>query len=526
MRHARRYGVVAATAALALAGGSALTAPAAAQGQGNPKPKFANTIAKFTDSVTADGVYRHLEAFQEIADEHGGNRASGLPGYEASAQYVTDQLEAVGYEVEWQEFEFPFYEELSPTEFEQLAPTPTTYVEQTDFITMTYSGSGEAVGQAVAVDIDLGAGAANTSGCEAADFNGFPVGEIALMQRGSCAFGQKAANAEAAGASGAIIFNSGAAGATDVFAGTLGAPVGIPVVGVSTALGVALQGTTVRIATETISENRTTWNIIAETEAGRDDNVVMLGAHLDTVTEGAGINDNGSGSAGILEVAIQLAKVKQLNNTVRFAWWGAEELGLIGSYEYVDSLSDAELGNIATYLNFDMIASPNYIIGVYDADQSTYTAPVPVPAGSPETEDVFTDYFDSIGQPWVDTEFSGRSDYQAFILAGVPASGLFTGADGVKTAEQVELFGGQEGVIYDPNYHTPEDDITNVDIEALEIMSKAIAHATITLAFDTSAINGKTAPGKSGCAGKSCDAPGQAKKAERAAVGHTHDVAA
>jgi Zn-dependent M28 family amino/carboxypeptidase len=288
----------------------------------------------------------------------------------------------------------------------------------------------------------------------------------------------------------------------------------------------------VQIVTDTFIDIRTTWNVLAETAAGRDDNVVMLGAHLDSVAEGAGINDNGSGSAGILEVAIQLAKVKKLNNTVRFAWWGAEELGLIGSFHYVEDLvenNEQELGNIATYLNFDMIASPNYIIGVYDADQSTYPAPtgVPIPDGSIATEAVFTDYFDSVGQPWVDTEFSGRSDYQPFILAGVPASGLFTGADGVKTPEEVELFGGTAGIPYYPNYHTAEDDITNVDVEALEIMSKAIAHATITLAYDTSAINGKAAPGKSGCAGKSCDAPGLQKKAEHAhGAGHAHDEAA
>ncbi|HSK55809.1 MAG TPA: M20/M25/M40 family metallo-hydrolase [Jiangellales bacterium] len=525
MRHARRYGVVAATAALALAGGSALTAPAAAQGQGNP-----NNSRKFTAAVTAEGVYRHLEAFQEIADANDGNRASGLPGYEASAQYVTDQLEAVGYDVEWQEFDFPFYEELSPTTFRQISPDETIYEDQVDFITMTFSGSGDVEGEVVPVDLALGTGG-STSGCEAEDFADFTAGSVALIQRGTCAFGQKAANAEAAGAIGVVIFNSGAPGATEVFAGTLGGPVvDIPVVGTSYDVGVALAetpGAVVQIVTDTFIEIRTTWNVLAETEAGRDDNVVMLGAHLDSVAEGAGINDNGSGSAAILEVAIQLAKVKKLNNTVRFAWWGAEELGLIGSYEYVESLSDAELGNIATYLNFDMIASPNYIIGVYDADESTYTAPVPVPDGSIATEAVFTDYFDSIGQPWVDTEFSGRSDYQAFILAGVPASGLFTGADGVKTEEEEGLFGGTAGIIYDPNYHTPADDITNVDVEALEIMSKAIAHATITLAYDTSAINGKTAPGKSGCAGKSCDAPGLQKKAERAhGAGHAHDEAA
>ena len=158
----------------------------------------------------------------------------------------------------------------------------------------------------------------------------------------------------------------------------------------------------------------------------------------------------------------------------------------------------AELENIATYLNFDMIASPNHIIGVYDADESTYQAPVAVPKGSAETEDVFTDYFDGINQPWVDTEFSGRSDYSAFIANGVPASGLFTGADGTKTAEEVEMFGGTEGVTYDPNYHTAKDDINNINVEALDIMSDAIGYATMSLALDTSAVNGKRSAGKSG----------------------------
>ena len=175
-------------------------------------------------------------------------------------------------------------------------------------------------------------------------------------------------------------------------------------------------------------DRRQTFNIVAETAKGRADNVVMMGAHLDSVSDGPGINDNGSGSASILETAVQLAKVNKLNNKVRFAWWGAEELGLLGSEHYVSDLVESDpaaLQRIATYVNYDMVASPNHIIGVYDADQSTYPAPVDVPPGSPETEDVFTDYFDQVGQPWVDTEFSGRSDYQAFIDNGVPASGLF-----------------------------------------------------------------------------------------------------
>jgi len=182
---------------------------------------------------------------------------------------------------------------------------------------------------------------------------------------------------------------------------------------------------------------------------------------------------------------------------VRFAWWGAEELGLVGSTHYVDDLAvndpDA-LGRIATYLNFDMVGSPNYIIGTYDADESSVPADVEIPEGSAETEDVFENYFTSIGQPFVGTSFDGRSDYQAFIDNDIPASGLFTGADDVKTEEEVALFGGIAGETHDQNYHQAGDDLANINQEALGIMSRAIAFATASLANDTVLINGVAAP--------------------------------
>ena len=128
------------------------------------------------------------------------------------------------------------------------------------------------------------------------------------------------------------------------------------------------------------SETRTDVNVIAELPGKNDDNVVMAGAHLDSVTAGPGINDNGSGSAALLETALMMAKLKP-QNTLRFAWWGAEEGGLIGSTAYVDGLSQAERDRIALYLNYDMVGSPNYIFMVYDADESTFEAPVVVPPG-------------------------------------------------------------------------------------------------------------------------------------------------
>lgn len=493
MRVQRRT-AAAAVAAAALAVTTLTAGPAQA---GNP-----NNSTKFTDAVTVDGVYQHLEALQAVADANNGNRAAGTSGYEASGAYVEQTLRAAGYTPHRQYFDFDYFAELAPAELAQASPNATTY----ETGTYTYSGSGDVTAAVQAVDLHLDGDRASTSGCEAPDFAGFTAGNIALIQRGTCGFGDKAANATAAGASAVIIFNQGNdPGRMDLIVGTLGGIVtDIPVVGASFADGNELATTTGAVAhvfASTEMDRRQTFNIVAETSKGRTDNVVMMGAHLDSVSDGPGINDNGSGSASILETAVQLAEVNKLNNQVRFAWWGAEELGLLGSEHYVSDLVEndpAALQRIATYVNYDMVASPNYIIGVYDADQSTYPAPVDVPPGSPETEDVFTDYFDHVGQPWVDTEFSGRSDYQAFIDNGVPASGLFTGADGTKTDEEVAMFGGIAGIIYDPNYHQPGDTLANVDKEALDIMSNAIAHATITLAQDTSAINGKRGAGKSG----------------------------
>ena len=191
-------------------------------------------------------------------------------------------------------------------------------------------------------------------------------------------------------------------------------------------------------------EERPQKNVIAELPGSNTDNVVMAGAHLDSVQAGPGINDNGSGSAALLELAQNLSKLKP-ENTIRLAWWGAEEAGLLGSQAYVDELSQAERDRIALYLNFDMIASPNYIFMIYDGDESGFTAPVVVPEGSVQIEDLFERYFTSVGEPYDDAEFSGRSDYEAFILAGIPAGGLFTGAEVVKSDAQAEIWGGEAG---------------------------------------------------------------------------------
>jgi Zn-dependent M28 family amino/carboxypeptidase len=222
----------------------------------------------------------------------------------------------------------------------------------------------------------------------------------------------------------------------------------------------------------------------------------MAGAHLDSVLEGPGVQDNGSGSAALLAVALELGNHRwyKPQNTLRFAWWGAEESGLIGSEKYifdpVFGITDEEYAALSSYINFDMIASPNYIYGVYDADQSTFEATANVPEGSAALEDLFEAYYSWNDTPYEDSEFSGRSDYQAFIDVGIPASGLFTGAEVIKTAEQEAIWGGIAGESFDQCYHQACDTIDNVSAEAIEVNVDAIAYAMFNLAASTEQVNG------------------------------------
>ena len=216
---------------------------------------------------------------------------------------------------------------------------------------------------------------------------------------------------------------------------------------------------------------------------------MLVGAHLDSVADGPGINDNGSGSAAILETALQMAELGiEPTNRVRFAFWGGEEDGLVGSDYYVAQLTARQLKEHAVNLNFDMVGSPNFVRFVYDGDGSAFG--VTGPNGSARVEQVFLDYFSSQGLATAPTEFDGRSDYFAFINNGIPAGGLFTGAEGIKTAAQAAIYGGTAGAAYDSCYHQACDTIDNLSNVALDQMSDAIAHATLTFASTTSAVNG------------------------------------
>ncbi|MFI9184130.1 M28 family metallopeptidase [Streptomyces goshikiensis] len=487
IRHRRRsIPALAALAAAAVAAPVLLTAaPAAAHAHDQRDGKLARELV---EEVTARGAYRHLARFQRIADANGGNRAAGTPGHLASAAYVHDTLKKAGYEVSYQDFDI--YEAHTKTE-----KTTVLGAEPRELATAAFTFTPSTPAAGLTAPLAL-ARVDETPGCTADDYPaGAFTGKIALVKRGSCTFVEKQNAAAAAGAAGVIVYNH--SGTTPVRGGFSSPAEGlIPSAGITLAEGEALAaaaaGGEVRVRLDLEQEHvrKTTRNVIAETKGGRADRVVTAGAHLDSVPEGPGINDNGSGSAGLLEVALKLAdegankKGKGPANKVRFAWWSAEELGLLGSEHYVAQLSARQKKDIALYLNFDMIASPNPVQFVYDGDDSDKTGEGAGPAGSAQIEALINGFLDKKGKPHEGSHFDGRSDYGPFIANGIPAGGTFTGAEGIKTAEQAKRYGGTAGAAYDPNYHGAGDDLKNLDLKAFDTNLDVIAHAVGTYAQD------------------------------------------
>jgi Zn-dependent M28 family amino/carboxypeptidase len=443
------------------------------------KDRNNNTFKKLLTCVTLDGVRAHQLKLRDIAAANGGTRVSGTKGFDDSADYAEKVFKDAGYNVTRQTFQFQSFIELPGTSLAQVAPTPTAAIETN---ILSYSGSGSVTATVSTLP--------TVTGCNTVDFAGFTAGNIALISRGACTFAAKATNAQAAGASAVVIYNN-AAGELN---GTLGAEfsLNIPVTGIELAVGQKLAtvpGLVLSISTSTLRGTATTSNVIAESKGGDADNVVMVGAHLDSVDAGGGIQDNGSGSAAVLEVAKQMANIKPTNK-VRFALWGAEESGLIGSEKYVELLPEAEKNKIALYLNFDMIGSPNHVFFIYDGDNSDGVGAGPGPVGSTGIEKTFETFYNKRTIPFKGTDFDGRSDYGPFIAAGIPAGGLFTGAEGTKTVAEAEVWGGIVGTAYDPCYHKACDNYGNVNLFALDVNSDAVAYATLQFAMSTKVVNG------------------------------------
>jgi Zn-dependent M28 family amino/carboxypeptidase len=450
--------------------------------------------------VTLDGILEHERAFQDIAIANDGNRAATFPGYDASVEYVSNRLRRAGYNVTLDAFDFAQWEKNGPSTLERTSPSPKTWIEDTDYIVSQFSGGGEVTGEVFVAGNTVvpppGGPGTSVSGCNPADFNG-AAGKIALIQRGFCPFVQKYENAQNAGAIAALIFNDGGDGREDPLFITAPQDTNIPAIMTSNNVGEEIYGqaqsgpVTLHVVVDATTTPINQYNVIADSPRGDPDRTIVLGAHLDSVQAGPGINDNGSGSSTILEIAEQVARLgDKPRNRMRFAFWGAEEAGLVGSTAYVEELvANGKISEIEANLNYDMVGSPNFARFVYDGDLSNSPPPPGgAPQGSGQIEGVFNRYFDSQGLAHDPTAFDGRSDYGPFIANGVAAGGLFTGAEGIKSPAQEAKYGGVAGLAFDPCYHQACDTFFNLSHTALDQMSDAAAHAAWTLARSKSPI--------------------------------------
>jgi len=316
------------------------------------------------------------------------------------------------------------------------------------------------------------------SGCQSTDFPDSVKGNIALIKRGICPFGTKSENAGLKGAIAAVVYNT----ESDGVQGTLGAPspYHVATFGIS---GDEAEPIIAQLRKEkavsaiaymdaevnTINTN----NIVAQTTEGDPENCVMLGAHSDSVAEGPGINDDGSGTISLIEVATQLTKFN-VSNCVRFAWWAGEEEGLLGSDFYVASLSDEENVKIRMFMDYDMMASPNFAYQIYNATNALN------PKGSEELRDLYVQWYKDQGLNYTFIPFDGRSDYDGFIRNGIPGGGIATGAEGLKTKKEVEMFGGEAGEWYDHCYHQLCDDVSNVNVTSFVTSTKVSFETSMT----------------------------------------------
>ncbi|UPW05884.1 M20/M25/M40 family metallo-hydrolase [Rhodococcus pyridinivorans] len=424
------------------------------------------------DAVQLDAVMTHLTELERIAGENDGNRSLGTPGYDASVDYVAGALRDAGFDVQTPEFDTTLFavenEQLTvdgePMGVSALGMSPST-------------GPEGLTARVVRIAPD------DTPGCEATDYDGIDAtGAVVIVDRGVCTFAVKEQIAAERGAGALLVANNEDGPLAAAGLGAESTP-RIPVGGVAGADAERLSAaTTVTVTLQTRTEDRKSRNVIAQTRTGSTDDVVVVGAHLDSVPEGPGINDNGTGVAAVLETALQLGSEPGVTHAVRFAFWGAEEVGLVGSTRYVESLSDEERLDIALYLNFDMLGSPNAGYLVFDGDDSDAVGEGPGPEGSAGIERTFAQFFDERGIEVGGTDFDGRSDYGPFVAFGIPAGGVFTGADDVKTPEQADLWGGTADQPFDPNYHTPEDTLAGIDRDAFAAAAAAVAYGTAVYA--------------------------------------------
>ena len=440
---------------------------------GTPVPD-ASAVASLgpLGEVDPDEIRAHLEALEAIASENGGVRTAGTSGYEASVDYVAGKLRDLGYAVQTPSFEMATFAE-EPGASIRIAGGD-AFEGGPDFHAMIYSGAGDLSARIV----EVGEGEDESGGCASSDFADFPSGAIALAPPGPCFSRDAVVNAMEAGAV-AIIIPHPRWPTGEVRRPTLLFPDGIeiPAVTASAEMGEALRaaasgGRRVTISLRTEVGSAMVRNVIAESHAVAE-HVVMLGGHLDSVHDGPGINDNGSGSAALLEIARVLAE-EHPTVRVRFAFWAGEEFGLLGSRNYTESLRAAEVAEISAYLNYDMLGSPNYVPLVYDARSAAL--------GSEKITDFLVSYLEEATIGAEPTDLGGASDHASFDALGIPTGGIFSGASEPKSAAQAARFGGTADAPMDACYHLACDTVENVKVDLVATFAQAALALAVAIA--------------------------------------------
>ena len=442
---------------------AAIAVAAAGCGGGAAPAEPVASAARAQADGAASDPWTPLQALAAIGTRNHGTRAAGTPGGVATEDLIAGRLRAAGWTVRFQRVPFPFFDERRPPLV--VLPDGRRLAPERDVRTLSYSAGGSA-----RAPVQVVGGERANAGCAADDFRDFPRGRIALARRGVCPFATKARNAQRAGAAAIIVDDRAATDARGPVAGTLGAPgVRIPAVVADAAAGAALRAASgpVRVRVDAVSEQRTARNVLAELPGTSGDRVVMAGAHLDSVPEGPGINDDGSGVATLLALADRLGRGPRPRDTLRLGFWTAEELGLYGSRRYVQSLSAAERRRIRSYVNLDMVGSPNAVLETY---------------GSGDTEAALRRALDARGPAPASSSIGGASDHASFQRAGSEVGGVFTGASERVGAAEARRFGARAGQPADPCYHRACDTLANIDRPMVARVADAVEAAVRSLA--------------------------------------------
>lgn len=441
------------------------TAGAASEADTTQMKADAGLAAAAASPTMVDEIFTHLGQLQAAAEVNGGNRATGTPGYGASLDYVESVLRDAGYDTH--------RVRLAAAHDDPDTATVTVVGRDAPVISSVVAMVGtpeadEITGPLVTTH--------SANGCSRADYAD-AAGAVVLVQRGGCAFADKAQFAAQAQALAVLVQNNPGEG--ELRGDLIGRGDVVPTVGLSFEDGALLRSAAkseevvLRLTVEPGHSLVDVTDLVADWPESDGRDVVVLGAHLDSVAEGPGINDNASGVGAVLEVAIRLAEEGSASG-LRVAFWDAGELGQLGSSAYLDSLSAGERERISAYLNLDMVASPNGQLGLYGEG-----APLALIAN------------ELAGSAGLVIDPGSFSDHTPFSEAGIPVGGLHTGV-AVPLGMTDEVFKDSTAPAPDPCNHLACDTLETVDQPVVRARLGMIAEAVVSVTREL--LSGSAAP--------------------------------